>query len=156
MIKTAATGPSRRPTINRMARSIKTITSAGNYPGFRQSKVRTMVEELMQMTSPLVKPGADTQVLEGSVRKVCERAWEISATILSSGMTFDFHFPATGDRFSKNSMVPIMPDREAMDCQSGHWRVALCVTPVITAVDDRSGDNVAVHSVLLADVICMR
>lgn len=114
-----------------------------------------MCDEIRTVTQPLQSPYVDMHELNGRLRDFCRLAWDLSARILTSRINFDFRFPETGTRFSANSMSPVYPDLPAVELQTSHWRVALVVSPVITVRNDTTAD-IEVHSVSMADVICMQ
>ncbi|UNI19993.1 hypothetical protein JDV02_006132 [Purpureocillium takamizusanense] len=86
---------------------------------------------------------------------VAESAWDLSAKILTSRLTFDFRFPEISSRFLSQSMLPIWPHTDPAELQAQHFRVALVTTPIITCRND-TGAGISAHSIALADVFCMQ
>ncbi|KJZ80321.1 hypothetical protein HIM_00171 [Hirsutella minnesotensis 3608] len=104
---------------------------------------------------PLLNRFAGAHESRRDLERVAEAAWDLSARILASRLTFDFRFPDIGARFSCQSMLPIWPHADPAELQAKHWRVAFVTTPVITCRND-TGTGISAHSVTLADVFCMQ
>ena len=133
--------------------------------GFHRDKIQELAGALLTHVQPLlnrdrgqhqhVSAATMGGLLLRDLEPVAETAWDLSAKILSSRLTFDFRFPEVGNRFSHQSMLPIWPDLEPTELQAKHWRIALVTTPVVTCRND-TGTNISAHSVSMADVYCMQ
>lgn len=69
---------------------------------------------------------------------ICFAAWDLSASMHTSHLTFQVFFPETASKFSAASMMAKdQPNMRPMDLQVRQTRLKLVITPVVTMRDDR-------------------
>jgi hypothetical protein len=75
---------------------------------------------------------------------IAVKAWDLSAKMNSSGLTFQIIFPETASKYNASSMIAKdqAPGR-GMDLQIKQTRLKLVITPVITIRDDRGTTLIA-------------
>jgi hypothetical protein len=154
-LKAGQNGATRQSLLDRQTQIINSIMSDARYPMYRDHRVQYIQHEMREMVDPLMNRLADRQSANHDLGVIAEHAWDLSARLLTSRLTFEFRFPEVASRFSASSMVPVFPDLDPAELQTQHWRVAMVVTPVITARNDTSS-NISVHGVTISDVICMQ
>lgn len=147
----------RQPLLDRQARVLDSIMKRDReqVTDFYKAKIGEITGTLLSNLQPVMNAPTNPSEAYRDLEAVAESAWELSSSILTSRLTFDFRFPEIGCRFSAQSMLPIWPNTDPLELQSKHWRVAMVTTPVITCRND-TGTNISAHSVALADVFCMQ
>lgn len=145
----------RQPLLDRQATILDSLMKRDNIGSYYKTRVEQITGTLMSMLQPLLNKHTTAAEAYSGLEAVAESAWELSSSILTSRLTFDYRFPEIGSRFSAQSMTSVWPLAEPMELQSKHFRVALVTTPVVTCRND-TGTNISAHSVTLADVFCMQ
>ncbi|KAJ6441910.1 activator 1 subunit 3 [Purpureocillium lavendulum] len=145
----------RQPLLNRQAAIIAQVLRNEQGTMWHQSRVAETTRSLQTALQPLTNRHANPAEAQRELAAVAECAWDLSAQILTSRLTFDFRFPEVSSRFSPQSMLPIWPVADPADLQAKHFRVALVTTPVITCRND-TGAGISAHLIALADVFCMQ
>lgn len=107
------------------------------------------------LAAPLINAGSEARLVSIGLHAIAERAWNISARMLRSRLTFNFIFPDAATRFSASSMTAVYCDRDPAELQTGHWRVRLVVSPVVTARNN-TGASLSVFALMPAEVIPMK
>jgi len=145
------------PVVARQTALIRRIMSATDYDTFRQRRLNTIVSEIRNVFAAVRAPSAnDETTISHGLNQLAEQAWRLGERMLSSGIGFHFYFPQIGHRFFVNTMLAVCPtNEEPAQIQTRGARISLVVTPVITARDDRER-SLVVHSIALADVVCMQ
>jgi len=86
---------------------------------------------------------------------ISTKAWELSAKMWTSHLTFQIVFPETASKFLESAMrAKDQPDVEPMRLQVNQTRLKLVITPVVTMRDDR-GTTIKVKNLHHASVLTM-
>lgn len=154
-METAQTSAIRQPLLDQQAALVSQIVKSEQGSMALQSRASDTARTLLAMLRPLMNSSVDHQEAYRDLVAVAELAWDLSAQMLTSRLTFDFRFPEVSTRFTAQAMVPIWPQMDPAELQAKHYRVALVTTPAVTCRNDTSG-SITVHSIALADVVCMQ
>jgi hypothetical protein len=140
---------------DQLASVVTSIVSANGYTTWREHRVADFAEQMERIARPLMDDGTNEGLAHAGIRGLAEHAWLISARTFTSRLTFRYQFCDTGIRFAAASMESALGGSNPMERQAAHYRVRLCVTPVITARND-TANSISVFSVSKAQVIEMR
>ncbi|KAK3371591.1 hypothetical protein B0T24DRAFT_578910 [Lasiosphaeria ovina] len=130
----------RQALIDRQAELVQSMTVHAKWPSFRQYKVNDHFQKLKKMMGPLVcaRPGRNMhQEAFYDLHSVTTSAWDLSAKLVLSRLTFNYVWNDTGAKFSDESHVAIENKENPVILQIKQARIKLAVTPIITMRDDR-------------------
>jgi hypothetical protein len=86
----------------------------------------------------MLNDGVDRTTAGKDLGIIAVNAWDLSAKMNSSHLTFQITFPETASKFTASSMAAKdQPSEKSMELQIRQTRLKLVITPVITMRDDR-------------------
>ncbi|EPE27166.1 hypothetical protein GLAREA_03080 [Glarea lozoyensis ATCC 20868] len=130
--------------VDQKCRAIKSIISANNYQAYRADRLAYHTKKLRNILGPMLNDNVDRTTAGKDLGVIAVKAWDLSAKMNSSGLTFQIIFPETASKYNASSMIAKdqAPGR-GMDLQIKQTRLKLVITPVITIRDDRGTTLIA-------------
>lgn len=116
-----------------MASVVNSIIASDQYPAFREYRIRDFTDQMIRIVRPLMNNGTNQELAYTGMHGIAEQAWTISCRSITSRLTFRYQFCDTGMRFSAASMDSVLGGSNPNERQAMHYRVRLCVTPVVTS-----------------------
>ncbi|KAK0703258.1 hypothetical protein B0T26DRAFT_876318 [Lasiosphaeria miniovina] len=130
----------RQAIVDRQAELVQSMTVHDKWASFRQYKVNDHFQKLKKMMGPLVcaRPSHNMhQEAFYDLHNVTTSAWDLSAKLVLSRLTFSYMWNDTGAKYSNESHVAIENREDPVILQIKQARIKLAVTPIITMRDDR-------------------
>jgi hypothetical protein len=134
------------------------ITESDNAAAFRNFKLTQHHQYLKTMVAPFLAKREHSNVTNEAfydLYAITTQAWDMSAKLFRSRLTFQFVWNDVGARFAAETHEPLdcIVDRRTL--QHEHVRVRLCTTPVVTMRNDQ-GMTIDTKHILKAGVLVMK
>jgi hypothetical protein len=130
--------------VDQKCQVIKSIIGAEDYLAYRSHQIGRHTKALRDRLGPMLNDKVDRTVAGRDLGVIARKAWDLSAKMHSSGLTFQIIFPETAAKFNASSMIAKdQPPGRSMELQLRQSRLKLVITPVVTMRDDRSTTIIA-------------
>ncbi|KAK4239051.1 hypothetical protein C8A03DRAFT_32906 [Achaetomium macrosporum] len=148
----------RQTLIDRRAKLITDIVEGADAARFRSHKITSHTDQLKDMLAAFLPHDKDSKVAKDAVYDIsviASTAWDMSAKVLQSRLTFQHVFNDVNARFSCEMHEALDSQADPHVLQREHVHIKLCVTPVITMRKDH-GLSIDTKNVLKAGVLVMK
>lgn len=144
--------------IDRRADLVTEMSTGPNSAAFKNHKVNQHHQHIKTMVAPFLprdKKSTFAQEAFYDLFAIAGQAWDMSAKLFRSRLTFQHVWNDAYTRFSTEVHKPLGLNMDPIVLQIEHWRVKLCVTPAITMRNDQ-GMTISTRNVLKSGVLVMR
>jgi hypothetical protein len=135
------------------------MVEGDNAASFRNFKLTQHHQFLKTMIAPfLTKRNRQENVTNEAfydLFTIATSAWDLSAKLFRSRLTFQYVWNDVGARFSAETHEPLDCSVSPLTLQLEHCRVRLCATPAVTMRNDQ-GMTIDTKNILKAGVLVMR
>ncbi|KAK3344117.1 hypothetical protein B0T25DRAFT_584941 [Lasiosphaeria hispida] len=148
----------RQKLLDRRAALVINMMDGHRWAAFRQFKVNDHYQKLRKVIGPLIP---NPPMVDGrtdafyDLFSITEMAWELSAKLWLSRLSFSYVWNDAGAKFSMDSHTALNSDVEELVLQAKQHRVKLAVTPGITMRNDM-GMNILPQQILKSGVLIMK
>lgn len=142
----------RQAIVDRKAALVSRILASTRAETFKATRKTSHMERLYHMVAPFVPVANRARALR-DLNGIVAVAFDLSAKLWLSRMTFLFLFNDPATKFSPGSQQAVIENDNQMEGKSIEtWRVKLTVTPTVTLRDDREM-TIRVKQILKAKVL---
>ncbi|KAK4120026.1 hypothetical protein N657DRAFT_580707 [Parathielavia appendiculata] len=150
----------RQVILDRRAKLVTEMVEGTNAQAFKNFKLTQHHQFLKTMIVPFLAKRNNKQsnfVNEAfyDLFTIATSAWELSAKLFRSRLTFQYVWNDVGVRFSAEMHEPLDCSVDRLTLQAEHCRVRLCATPAVTMRNDQ-GMTIDTKNILKAGVLVMR
>ena len=148
----------RQAMIDRRAELVTEMATRPNEAAFKNHKLNQHHQHMKKIVAPFLPRDKKSTVAQEAfydLFAIAGSAWDVSAKLFRSRLTFQYVWNDAYTRFSAEAHKPVGIELDPMMLQLEHWRVKLCVTPTITMRNDQ-GMTIATKNILKSGVLVMR
>ncbi|KAK0705346.1 hypothetical protein B0H67DRAFT_557968 [Lasiosphaeris hirsuta] len=148
----------RQKLLDRRAALVTNMMDGHRWAAFRQFKVNDHYQKLRKVIGPLIP---NPPMVDGrtdafyDLFSITEMAWELSAKLWLSRLSFSYVWNDTYAKFSMDSHTALNSSTDELVLQAKQHRVKLAVTPGITMRNDM-GMNILPQQILKSGVLVMK
>lgn len=142
--------------IDKASDAVSSVVASRNYHEFRAKQLSVHTKALRDMLGPLLDDGVQRSQAGVDLGAIAILAWDMSAKMHTSRVTFQIYFPETNGKFNAPTMkAKDYTGTDQMQLQIDQARLKLVITPVITMRDDR-GTTIRAKALQSAQVLVMK
>ncbi|KAK4155058.1 hypothetical protein C8A00DRAFT_42288 [Chaetomidium leptoderma] len=148
----------RQVILDRRAQLVADMMQGANAAPFRNFKLTQHHQYLKTMVAPFLAKGKNSNVTNEAfydLFTITTTAWDLSAKLFRSRLTFQYMWNDAGVRFSAETHEPYDCIVDRLTLQHEHCRVRLCATPAVTVRNDQ-GMTIDTKNILKSGVLVMR
>ncbi|SPQ20552.1 3c1c125b-bded-4642-9d05-df9f32c32def [Thermothielavioides terrestris] len=150
----------RQAILDRRARLVAEMSEGSNAAAFKNYKVTQHHQQLKSMMAPFLprRTGKNHNITNEAffdLYTITTTAWELSAKLFRSRLTFQWTWTDVGVLFTADTQEPVDCPVDRLLLQHERWRVKLCATPAVTLRNDQ-GMTITIKNILKSGVLLMR